>query len=504
LTESGKALQQAHGAARNTVFSLAAQFSGALFSLGLTLFLVRSLGPTEYGILALAVSIGTIALIVSDLGISISASRFVAESPRDELRAAAILRTGFLLKAVASFIATVLLFLLAPLLADAFGSGGLTWPLRAVAIAVAAQNLGALFVEWFVGLGRVSLTLRYAFTESAAEATAAICLVLLGAGATGAAAGRAIGYAAAAALVATFAIRLVGWEAIRTARRHPFPARPILGYGSSLLLIDGAFALFDRTDVLVIGALLNATAAGIFEGAARVLALLAYPGIAVGVGYGPRLAAGQRAETDVVAFLGALRWTVLLYALLAIPTLVWAQPIVDLFLGPSFSESADVLRALAPTVFLAGVAPVLGGAANFLGEARRRVPIAALALGVNIAIDLALVPSMGITAGALGTGVAFAIFVGGHVRICQRALGVSFAPLLPTVLRALLAAIPAGLVLLAAGTDSLGPAEWILGSAGALLAYSSTLLATREVRPAELRGIIQRLKRSRSDPTKVR
>ncbi len=120
--------------------------------------------------------------------------------------------------------------------------------------------------------------------------------------------------------------------------------------------------------------------------------------------------------------MAALRYTVLLYLLLAVPTLVWANPIVRLILGSEYDGSAVVLRALAPTVVLAGVGPVLAGAANFLGEARRRVPIAALALGVNVAIDLALVPSMGVTAGALGTGVAFALYVGGHVRICRRAL----------------------------------------------------------------------------------
>ncbi len=70
------------------------------------------------------------------------------------------------------------------------------------------------------------------------------------------------------------------------------------------------------------------------------------------------------------------------------------------------------------------------------------------------------------------------------------------------MLRALLAAVPAGLVLLAAGTDNLGPLEWVLGSVGALLAYVAMLLATREISPAELKGIVQHLKRRGADPTR--
>lgn len=493
MTDPASELEAGHGAARNTAFSLAAQMAGAAFSLVLTLFLVRSLGPAEYGVLALAVSIGTVVLLASDLGISISASRFVAERPHDRLHAAAVLRTAFGLKLVASLIATIALVALAPMIADAYGSSALVWPLRLVAVAVAAQNMGALFLEWFAGLSRLSLNLRYGLAESSVETAASICLVLLGAGAAGAVAGRAIGYAVAGILAVAFALRLLGWPAIRESRGKGVPARAILRYGSALLLIDGAFALFDRTDVLIIGAVLGTSSAGIYEAAARVITMLQYPGIAVGSGYGPRLAAGQRSEEHVAQFTAALRYTVLLYLFLVAPTLVWAEPIVRLVLGSEYAESADVLRVLAPTVFLSGVGPVLAGAANFLGEARRRVPLAAAALALNVALDLILVPRIGVVAGAIGTGVAFAVYTGGHVVICRRALGTSFGSLVPSLSRGLLAAAAAALVLYAVGTGQLSPLAWVLGSTGATVAYVGTLVLLRELQPAELRALVQRL-----------
>jgi heme-degrading monooxygenase HmoA len=72
-------------------------------------------------------------------------------------------------------------------------------------------------------------------------------------------------------------------------------------------------------------------------------------------------------------------------------------------LGPGYEESADVLRALTPYVFLAGLAPLVSLAVNFLGEARRRIPIALGAVAVNVAIDVTLIPRIGIVAGAIGT-----------------------------------------------------------------------------------------------------
>jgi O-antigen/teichoic acid export membrane protein len=493
--ESGGDLAPGHGPIRNTFFSLISRILSAAFTIVLTLFLVRKLGPTGYGVLALAVSIGTILLLVSDLGITLSSSRFAAEKPRDRAHAAGVLRTALWLKLIASSVATVVLVLIAPLLADAFDTPALTLPLRLIAIAAAAQGFGGVIGAWFTSLGRVSNTLGYTLVESSVETTASICLVLLGSGAAGAVAGRAIGYTVAAILVAALAIRLVGWPAMREARKG-FPARQIAAYGVALLIIDGVFVIFDRVDVLIIGALLSSTSAGVFEAAFRILLFLTYPAFAVGAGFTPRLAEGQRTETETARFMNALRYMILVYLLLAAPVLVWATPIVGLMLGDGYSGSAAVLRAMAPALILTGLAPVLAGAANFLGEARRRVPLAIGALLVNIVIDLILVPRIGIVAGAIGTSAAYVLYTGGHVWICERALGVRFSRLLPTVGRGLIAGAVAALALFAMGTHHLSPLEWIAGSALALTGFVTALVLLRELSLQELRAALNLLRAS--------
>ncbi len=481
-------LEPGHGPVRNSVFALVSQLSGAFFTVILTLFLVRKLGRTDYGVLALTLSIGTIVALISDVGISFSASRFAAERPRDRLHVAAVLRTSLGMKAIASAVSVVALVLLAPLIADGFGIPALNTPLRIMSIAAAAQAFGALFLAWFVALGRVSTSVWYALVESATEATSTITIVLLGGGTAGAVAGRAIGYTVAGVMIALLAVRLVGWPAIKAAGGRAFPARQIANYGVALLVIDGVFAIFDRVDVLIIGAILNSSAAGEFEAATRLVLFLYYPAFAAGSGFTPRLAEGQRTEADVDRFMAALRYTILIYLLFAAPLLVWATPIVHLLLGSDFSASAAVLRGLSPTLVLAGMAPVLAGAANYLGEARRRVPLAIAALGVNIVIDVLLVDPIGIVAGALGTGAAFVIYTGGHLRICQRALGVRFSVLLPTLLRGLIAASVAVLALFVIGTEQLNPAEWLGGALLATAGYLVALLLLRELSVDDLRA----------------
>ena len=177
----------------------------------------------------------------------------------------------------------------------------------------------------------------------------------------------------------------------------------------------------------------------------------------------------------------ALRLLVVLHAAVVAVILVWAGPIVQLLFGSAYAESADVLRALSPYVFLAGLAPLLAFSANYMGAARGRLPIALAALAVNVVADLLLIPAVGVVGAAVGLSLAFAVYVPAHLLLCRRELGFSLRPLLLTLGRAVVAAGAASLALLAAGTSELSAAEWIAGSLGALVVFVGVLVATREL-----------------------
>src|SRR4051795_3786008 len=94
---------------RNTGFALATRIAGALFTGGLTLFLVRYLGPDDYGAYALAISVGGLFLLPMDFGVSRSAARFIAESRKNATEVRAVLVHSIRLKAIASGLGAVAL-----------------------------------------------------------------------------------------------------------------------------------------------------------------------------------------------------------------------------------------------------------------------------------------------------------------------------------------------------------------------------------------------------------
>lgn len=487
--------------ARNTAFGVATQLTTAAFTAALTLYLVRALGAADYGVFALALGVGGLLLMVSDLGISASAGRFIAERRGDRGAVAGVVADAFRLKLIVGALACAALFALADPIADAYGNADLAWPLRAVAIAVLGHSMLLLYRGSFIAMGRVSVTWRLTFLESAVEAGASVALVLAGGGAAGAMFGRAIGYVFGALIGVLLAARMLGRRSIVASAGRSGRRRQITRYAGALLIVNAAYTLFERIDVLLIGAMISTTAVGVFEAPLRLTNFLAYGGQAMAFGVAPRVARHAQHGQNVAAFVAATRYLIILQAALLAPVLVWSGPITDAALGSGYERSDDVLRALAPFMFLAALGTFITLGVNYLGEARRRVPLAIIAVLVNLAIDLVLIPEIGVVGGAVGTDVAFALYVVGHFWICREVLGFSLRPLLVTLARSLLAAGAMSAVLFAFGTSALSPLEALAGAVAGVSVYCALLFTTGEVSRRELAtaraALAARLQRAR-------
>jgi len=479
------------GIVSGTGFSLVVQATTTIFTAVLTLYLVHALGPQSYGVFGLALGASTIAILLADLGVSHSTARFVAERLDKRSVVGAILADALRLRLVLATIVEIALVALAEPIAAAYGEPDLAWALRGMALAVFFQSVLMLYVESFTAMGRISRNVRIILIESFAETTTSIALVALGAGAAGATFGRAIGYAIGAAAAVAVATRLIGRTAfrLRAASAGAGHVRAIAGYALPLLVTNSAYALYSTADTLLIGALLTTTAVGLFSAPLRLTVFMGALGLAVASAVAPRLARHRYDSSAVVALRRALRYLVMFQAVMIAPLVVWAEPIVSLLLGPDYADSADVLRGLTPYVFLLGVGPLITMSVNYLGRAGRRIPIVFGALAINVAIDVALLRDWGIVAAAMGTSVAYVIYVPAHLYLCRQSVTIPLGPLALTLARSLLAAGVMAGVLALAGTSELSVVAWIVGGVGGVLSYVAVLVASGELRLHELRRV---------------
>jgi O-antigen/teichoic acid export membrane protein len=486
---------------RSAGLALASQAVTAGFTAITTVFLVRALGPEEYGLWTLALGFAGLMLLPADFGVSQSAARFIAERRGKPAEIAAVLAEALRLKLILTSLFALLLIALATPIASLYDAPDLAWPLRGVALALFGQSIVLLFAKAFVAMGRIAWQLRLFLSESAVEMTATIAAVLIFGGATSAAFGRVIGYLCGAMLGALLVWRLLGRRAVVERRAGP-GLRALGSYAGAMLVVEGAFAVFSQLDVLLVGALLGTTAVGIYGAPLKLTALLHYPGLALGQAIAPRLARHPDHPPDLPAFYSGLRYLIILQTAIAVAIGVWARPIVDLVLGPGYAESAEVLRALAPFVLLQGLGPLVSTSVNYLGEARRRVPIVLGSVLLNLVLIVVLTDAVGVTGAAISVDVSYAVYVGAHLWICARLLDLSMRPLAATAVRTLPAAAALAGVLLALGTSELGVVSWAAGIVGGTAAFLTVLIATRATSVAELvevpRSVLRGVRRSRA------
>lgn len=371
-------------------------------------------------------------------------------------------------------------------LAGVFGQPDLAWPLRAIGIAGFGQGVMSFAGYLLAALGKVSSNLAVVFLESATEFTASAALVLLGTGATGAVFGRAAGYAFGALLGVGAIVRVLDRSVLRRSPPSRAVVRRLARYGGALAVVDGAWAAFGKVDPIVIASFMTPAAVGIFQAPMRFSVFLTYPGLALANSVAPRLAHAERRDDVVPRFLTALRLLVVVEIALVTPLLVWAEPVVSLILGSKYHPSIPVLRAVVPFVFLSGLLPLVSSAVDYLGDARRRIPVAIATVLVNVALDIVLVPRIGVLGAAVGTDVGLAVYAVGHFWIVRSALRLDLRPLVRTFLRAIAAAVAAGLLLMVVGTDDLSPGAWIVGMIIFPLAYVLGLIVTGELSAREL------------------
>lgn len=492
MTESENQVETERAAVRDTrnaALSLIYQMVGAAFTAGLTIFLVRMLGPGDYGIFVLATSVGAIAILFSDFGMSASASRFVSATERDPEMRSAVLLAVLRLKTVAALLMSLLLVVLADPIADAYGIEGLAGALRIIAIAVFGQSMMYLVMGYFEAVSRNEGGLLVATLESASEVASSVLLVLLGAGVAGALTGRAIGYGVAGALTFYFILRAINFEKakrVATAAVH----RRIFSYAFALTIIDGAMVLFSRTGVLLIGAYLGSASVGVFEAPLRLTVVIEYVGVAMASGFAPRLARDE-GESGVSIFTFALRRLILFQMIAAVLLVVWATPLTAIVLGEEYVESADVLRSLGLLVFLSGLAAMSSVGVNYVGEARKRIPIALAVIAINLVLAMILIPWIGIIGASISASVGFLIYVPAHIWILRSKLGMQVLPMLRTTLVAAVAAAVACIPPLVIGTGRISLPLLIFGGLAALALYLGALIALREITPGEIRRVVR-------------
>ena len=370
--------------------------------------LARELGPSGRGTVAVAFSVTLLLVQLGTLGVTAANPFYVAREPDTRER---LVGNSILLAVVVGTVLAgvgVTFGVLVPGAVAGLESGDLAVASAAIPAALLAQFLQSILL----GEGR---TVAY----NASELTISVltlAAVAIGAattqiGVTGALVILVGGRATAAVAFATLTVRRPRLDASL--------ARRMLAYGSRVYAATVLAFLVVRLDLMLVNGYLGAEDAGLYAVAIALGDVLYIVPTVVSVNLFAHVARGATDTASAAAF----RAVAVIHLVLVGASALFAAPVIELLFGHEFEPAAAVYRWLAPGIFCLGMLNIL--AQHFAG---RGFPLEAMlvwlwGLALNLAINLAFLPSGGVKVAAIASTAAYALLLALHMRMFARDVG---------------------------------------------------------------------------------
>jgi O-antigen/teichoic acid export membrane protein len=415
----------------------------------LVIALVRLfLTPEEYGLLFLAISVFSIALLFGQLGLPKSAARYVAEyRETDPAQVPHIVRVSMGYNAVTVGITAVAVAVASGPIARLIGEPALVpFLLLGFGYVVFSALNGYLHLV-FQGFNRVDLSAIVVVVTNLGTLGFVLGLAAVF-GAVGALFGYILGYAVAS-VVGLFLLHrtLSGFERA-PAIGYDLPRR-IAEYSVPLTVTRSANVLYKRVDLVLIGFFLTPVAVGYYTLAKQIADFVMAPAQALGFTVSPTY--GERKAGDDIASAARLyEETFEGICLLYIPGIVGlvlvAEPMVRYVFGEAYLGAVPAIQVLSGFILLQAIDKITNDGLDYLGRARARA-IAKGTTGVlNFLLSVALIPIVGIVGAAAATVFSFGLMVTFNVYVIHGELGLDLVRMARSVVRITIIAVAMGAV----------------------------------------------------------
>ncbi len=382
--------------AREILLTYAGQIVGSGIGFVIQLLLQKQLGPSEYGVLSIAVSVGVFAGVLTDVGISHAMIRFgshwlkaAPDTSQAISRCAAALRLRLRLAVIVSLIG----YLASGWILDTFyaGTEGLETPLRWVFLTLGAHTL---FGYWMFFIQTFQKFVMRSFVTVAGSAARLLAYAILIA--TGGVTPAAAILTDAAVNLATFAVALRfspkglfrrSREELREATQEIVP---YLRYTGVLIVAD---TVFNELDVLMLGMLSDEATTGLYRAAWTYAMVLNFLSMSVSNVLFPKITSFTDVGEMKAFVKRALRMTSLLAVatLPALPAVAWWIPWYE----AEYSGAVSIFFIMyAGMVFDLVIGP-LGYTLYSLNRPDVLAKLAILKVALHAAGNLLLIPMYG-------------------------------------------------------------------------------------------------------------
>lgn len=399
--------------ARGTAISFVGTVVGLGLSFATTVVVVRHITQSEYGIYSLALTVISIVVLLSLLGLESGIARYIGyfKGKDDVERISAVGSSSVKFALMAAIPLFLFLFFASDLISvKIFHSPELSLPLRILATGLPFSALTTVFISLFRGLEKVEVGVYFANFLLPSIFLVLILVVILwwDFGFTG------VIYAYLASILFTFIA-----ISIYTRKKLPFPlirktgnssmGKELLVFSLPLLATGVVGTVMNYTDTLMLGNMMMPGDVGLYNTAVPLARLLALPVTALLIIYTPVISGlyARNLMNEIKRnYIIITKWISSLVLPLFLVLFLFPETILGFFYGSSYIPASIALRILALGQIIDVLLGPNGATLISIGRPRFVMWVTIICAGVNVVLNILLIPRLGIAGAAIATTVS--------------------------------------------------------------------------------------------------
>lgn len=403
---------------RDSVKKITKGSSVVFFGQGLSKFLSlvfavligRLLGPSSFGVYALAMTVTALSTRFSRIGLDKSLIRYIPVYQNRELQLLKGLMTNaFIISGFVSISLGVTLFFIAPWVAQAwFKDSSLTVPLKVSSLIIPLTTMNNLIIQSLRGFQSMTKLVTLRIFQGLVKIPFSALLVMLGFGIVG------VLWGVVGALIMTIVLgvyllfEITPTNSFKSERKTR--TRAWLRYAVPLFLAGFSQLIMTKTDIVMLGFFASNAEVGAYKGAVNLSIMITFGLAAVNTAFAPLIS--EIYEKDNKTELGHLyrfvtRWIAVISLIVSLPLVLYPFQILK-FYGSGFTRAATPLVALVGFYLIGSGVGSVGQMLQMSGHQDYVLFINVVTAILNVGLNLWWIPKFGILGAAFATGIPLA------------------------------------------------------------------------------------------------
>lgn len=461
-----------------------------------TIFIVRWLGPDEYGYLPLISSILGIAMIFGDAGLGPGTSYYLAQHQGNPQHCKGILFKALKLRILVLLPICLLFICMMPYAAFVLKAPLIKGGLIAIAgglffVQIMSRWLG----KAYEGLGQADRLGRFKVFTSWLSPLSQLLLVFLGFGVPGAIGGQAFGNAVVVAILLILLLKQYTKNKVTNSRDNcPVSCAQIIRYALPLMIIHASFFIYMQSDILILNYFTSIENVSYYGLIAQLVVLIQIPALSFGNSTAPLVLSAGKESFDKASVLvrQSIKYIVIFYAPVVLFLFILAEPIITTVFSEDYLPSAGILRIYTPFIFCFAISGFVSLALDYSGKARTRMVFVSTSAIINVALNLWLIPKFGMVGAAWATQATYVPLVAIYLYLITTYYRISLKGAPVFLIKLFCCLVLSGALLIAA--KQVISSRYVLLVAASLsffICYSSMILLAKLVRIFEISSVVK-------------